>query len=77
MGPEASLVLLAFVAALEPHTFEDAQLQNAMADKWRVSQLADEFARRHTTEEQRRYVGNAALVTRIIVEQKVVYSFSF
>lgn len=75
MGPE--VVLLAFVGLLEPHTFEDAQLQNAMADKWRISQLADAFARRHTTEEQRRYVGNAALVTRIIVEQKIVYSFSF
>jgi len=75
VGPE--VVALFIVAALEPAAFQNTQLQNAVADKWRISQLADEFARRHTTEEQRRYIGNAALVTRIIVERKLVYNVTF
>lgn len=71
------VVLLALIAAVEPATLEQQSLQQAAAQAWKVDELADTFARRHTTEEQRRYVGNAALVTRIIVERKVTFEVRF
>lgn len=74
---QVALVILLATAAMEPKAREEQALQAAVASQYRLAELTDELARKHTTEEQRRYVGNAALITRVLVERKVVYEWHF
>ena len=74
---ESLVVILAIVTALEPAAIEQQALQHAVASSYQIDRVADEILRRHTTEAQRRFVGNAALITRIAVERKVTYEWKF
>lgn len=75
---ESLVVIMAIIGSIQPKELSSSpELQQAVAEKWRISELSESLARKHTTEEQRRYVGNVALVTRIIVERKVTYELSF
>lgn len=69
--------MLAIVAAVEPSVLEQRALQQAIESRYQLDQLATETIRRHTTEDQRKFVGNAALITRIVVERKVTYELRF
>lgn len=71
------VVMLAIVAAVEPSVLEQRALQQAIENRYQLDQLATEVLRRHTTEGQRKFVGNAALITRIVVERKVTYEWRF
>lgn len=74
---ESLVVVLAIVTALEPAAIEQQALQRAVASSYQIDRLADEIIRRHTTEDQRKFVGNAALITRIAVERKVTFELRF
>lgn len=71
------VVMLAIVAAAEPAVLEQRALQQAIENRYQLDQLATEIIRRHTTEVQRKFVGNAALITRIVVERKVTFELRF
>lgn len=74
---EQLVVVLAIVTALEPAVIEQQGLQRAIINQYKLDELSTAIIRRHTTESQRKFVGNAALITRIIVEGKVTVEISF
>jgi hypothetical protein len=74
---EQLVIVLAIVTALEPAAVEQQGLQRAVTNQYKLDELSAELIRRHTTESQRKFVGNAAVVTRVIVERKVTLEYQF
>lgn len=49
----------------------------AFIQQQRIDQMGDKLARRYTTAEQREAIGNAAIITKAVVERKVSVKWEF
>ena len=73
---DVALVFVVALAATLPGEPRERAVE-AYSKQARIDQHLDAYAHRLTTPELRVAVGNAALVTRIAVERKVVFRWEF